>query len=685
MEIEKSLSKKTQDVRKAINIIADRMIKTRPKADLVYRPYRKSDIYRECGILGEMSVDLKKLYPNAKPGNVVYVGTILEAIEDYEIVLVLTGNVKVIFKEQCMYDYEDGKEKNNCNIKLKKGPNHILFMVRCDDEETFRFGFKPTTPAYTFMWAKDYLFHVRATSPIEAFRLEDGIGISRLYQSEESFDGEYVYPVEEQPKSNIDFYELYGNESGMCAYALSYAVEETNIEISPFSKTKLIINGKEIDGTCASVKKGDVILVKSLRCEKWGFSYNDDAAIGIPFLDSYRNQGDEWLLLGSFGDKECFNDLYGPEISVQFNTPYITSEWKKTFWELSNKEDYIRPYVDSCFYSQWFYALMVGHYGLIDSAKTIDNREYKEYFVDSMRNLSSFFEYMNYEFKEFGQPTFMQKGVRLDDLDSIGTMGMNLCELYKIYPGAEVKLCIEKLENAMMNKIPRLKDGTFCRPKDMWADDTFMSCPFLVRLGLLKEENKYFEEVVRQLKGFKKMLWMEDRKLFSHIFFKENNAMNKVTWGRGNGWVFVTLSDVLRYIPENTEGKEELKDLFKEFAEGIVENQDECGLWHQVMTRKDSYLETSCSAMFIIGLCRGIKSGLLDRKYIDNIYKAYEGLTELKIDEDGNIYDVCKGSGNSMQEDYYVNLGVIKNDDHGTGIILTAFSEMTDIMDLNKQ
>ena len=212
------------------------------------------------------------------------------------------------------------------------------------------------------------------------------------------------------------------------------------LKICPFSEVKLIVNGAEISGNCAHVNKGDMILVKALRGDKWGFSF-DDAKIGIPFMESYRMRGDKWLLLGSFGDGCGMNDLYGPEISVQFNMPYVTAEWKKTFWRLGSG-DYVRPYVDSCFFSQWFYALMVGHFGLIDAAKALDCREYKEYFTDSMRNLSQFFEYMNYEYKEFGQPTFIQKGMRLKDLDSIGTMGMNLCELYKIYPAADVMLLI---------------------------------------------------------------------------------------------------------------------------------------------------------------------------------------------------------------------------------------------------
>ena len=50
-----------------------------------------------------------------------------------------------------------------------------------------------------------------------------------------------------------------------------------------------------------------------------------------------------------------------------------------------------------------------------------------------------------------------------------------------------------------------------------------------------------------------------------------------------------------------------------------------------------------------------------------------------KIDSSGNIYDVCRGSSCSMEAKYYIELGTVDNDDHGTGIILSALYEMSRI------
>lgn len=678
MKLNNTMFSATTDIKEVARRVADHMIATRPRGELVYRPYRKNEVYYEPDEWKPTVVNLKKLYPDAHKGNVAYVGTILDSVAEYDANLNVIGNVKVIYEGESIYDYEkqlDELKKASCSIHLKQGKNQVLFMVRCDSEEDFSFQFMASAPPFPF-WARDYLLHVRATSPISCFAGEDGVGISALYDTEQPFDGQYVYPEWEDESDEIDFRRIYPDAAGVCAYAMTTALEKTRICLKSFSEMKVLVNGREVGRTEFEVEKGDVILLKSLKGEKWGFAFEKTAPIGIPFLESARGSGDKWLTLGTFGTEDCLDLPYGPENGIQFTDTYEAEDWTPAFWKLNRADDFIRPYMMTCFYSQWFYALMVGHYGLLQTAKCLQNSSYLEYFRDSMQNMAKFYHYMLYEKQEFGHTTFLQKGMVLHDLDSIGTMGMNFCELYKLNPSPEVLYCIELLADAAKNNVPKFEDGTYCRPRDMWSDDTFMSCPFLVRVGLLKDDRWYFEEVVRQILGFKERLWMEDKKVFSHIYFKESQMPNQIPWGRGNGWVFVTLSDVLEKLPKDVEGREKILSLFMQFAEGIVEKQDQDGLWHQVLTRPDAYQETSCTGMFLIGLCRGVRNGWLPEEYKNVILRAFEGLIKHKIDQEGNIYDVCRGSGNSMDETYYMKLGVIENDDHGTGIVLMALSEM---------
>lgn len=71
---------------------------------------------------------------------------------------------------------------------------------------------------------------------------------------------------------------------------------------------------------------------------------------------------------------------------------------------------------------------MVGQYGLLKASEF--DKKYYDYFYGSMKILADYYQYMQYDAEQFGDATFLKRSIRKDDLDSIGTIGMNLCELY---------------------------------------------------------------------------------------------------------------------------------------------------------------------------------------------------------------------------------------------------------------
>ena len=662
-----SLASLTQNPKEAIRIIADNMLKIRPRECVTYHPYKRNEIYYDKHLYLR-NIDLKKLYPEAKRGNVVYIGTVIDACCEIDAKLNFVGNARVIFKGESIFDSEKDRDpdgKSRCPIHLEKGENPVLFMVRCESDDRFEFQFMPSVRWY-WTWAKYYILSARATSPIPEYAGEDGIGISRLYESEEEFDGEFVFPAVEKHVNVIDFADILDSKDGNIAYALTYALEDTDLDIKTDCKHKIFVNGKESKAPL-SLKSGDEVLIRLTKGANWSFEFIGDL-IGIPFLKSNRSSGDKFLTLGSFGeDRES--------IEVQFKKPYDGFGGEKVFWKLSTRSDYIRPHLLSRFFGQWHYSFMVGEFGLLNAAKAIEKREYLDYFCDHMRLMIEYFDYMRYENKHFSAPSFLDISASLHDLDSIGSIGRNLCVYYNETGDKDALPIIDTLLSAMETKIPRFADGTFHRHSDMWADDTFMSCPFLVEAGILKNDKRYHEEAIRQLLGFKKRLWMADERIFSHIFFLNPPEPNNIPWGRGNGWIYVSLSSALEKISPETEGYDRILDTFKEFTEGICALQDENGLWHQVLNRRDSYSETSCTAMFILGICRGIRNGWLDESYLKYATQAYNGILSHKIDKSGTVYDVCMGSGNARDVSYYMDLGAIDNDDHGTGVILSAISE----------
>ena len=104
------------------------------------------------------------------------------------------------------------------------------------------------------------------------------------------------------------------------------------------------------------------------------------------------------------------------------------------------------------------------------------------------------------------------------------------------------------------------------------------------------------------------------------------------------------------------------------------------GIWHQVINNHKSYIETSGSAMFITALARGIRKGWLEDTYKEDVLQAWKALTEKCVDAQGNVYGVCVGSGCNKEEEYYMQLDTIVNDDHGMGIVLGAGVEVMNLL-----
>lgn len=627
--------------------IAENMLVTRPKKDVQLRPFIKHGAIkkspRKGRICAETTVDLNGFYPYAKNGDFVFVTTELCVPFENDVAVVTSGSSEIFFCGEKVLPDSDGK----ITVRCQKGRNELKFKC-IKNEQGFSVSFVPSILQYPGMWATDYLYHIKALIPVEEYNVEEGVAVSGLNSEEISF------PKASEKNEEIDFFKLFGNEKGDCAFALTYCSKDTFWQ----GEGDLFVNGKWAESPL--LKKGDEIIVRCLKGEKWGFSYKNDSAFNIPFLETERKNGANWLLLGPFENSEL------PK--VQFKKPYDGK-----FWRLADGS-YVRPYLDSYFFGKWFYALMVGEYGILKASQILGS-SYFDYFVGSMSVISDYYDYMQYEYKEFGSPTFLERSVNLDNLDAIGAIGMNLCELYKINESDDTKKILETLARAALNNIPRFPDGTYHRAETMWADDLFMSCPFLVRMGEITGETKYFDECARQIMGFKKYLYMEDKKIFSHIYFLNDNQMSKVPWGRGNGWIFFAMSEVLMHIDKSHDKYAQILSLFNEFAEGIAAYQEDDGMWHQVLDYPVSYKETSCTAMFAMGMIRGVRNGWLDEKFYAIAVKAIEGILSTALDENWNISGVCMGSECSYDPAYYAQLGAALNDDHGTGVVLTMLTE----------
>jgi unsaturated rhamnogalacturonyl hydrolase len=209
----------------------------------------------------------------------------------------------------------------------------------------------------------------------------------------------------------------------------------------------------------------------------------------------------------------------------------------------------------------------------------------------------------------------------------------------------------------------------------LWADDLYMSISFLARMGDLTGDPQYFNDAIRQVNNFTKYLYNEQTQLYYHCWYSDLKKNGVAHWGRCNGWVMMAQVDLLEYLPEDFPGREELLRILRQQILGVSRYQSESGLWFQLLDRNDSYLETSCTAMFTYGIAKAVNQGWIDSRYLSIAVRGWEGI-KTKIRSDGQIEGICAGTG--IQDDliFYYKRPAPLNDIHGIGAVLLAGMEV---------
>lgn len=631
------------------------------------------------------------------------------------------------------------KGKNDLLIKCIKGENNWgLLLYIAYPRYPFRWtrdyllSVRPTLPFEEMEGAEGFAHIGPLPGGADTAYLEEAIERGEIGYDDRlslpSGDGVQWEPrwKEEALGNHVDFSEVYGDSRG-CAYALSYVLgregEKYVLRLAASGSARVLTEGKvyevpdgrETEIPIAGNGREMEILVKLPRrgADWWmeaavwapdremadrgttdrgtadretadrktadGGTAEGEVINRVPFVQIGNRGAARWIVTGSYvtetGDPLVVP--FAPEHEIQFQHPYPLGNYERAFWRIPQKDGYIRPYRDGIFFGQWFYAVQVGLHGLMHAAKTTGNREQLQYYLDSIQTMADYFDYKDWDKEQFGDPTLTPRAWGLPDLDACGTIGVSLIETYEMTGNPALLPVIYAVGNAVMTHIPRFPDGTYFRVRTMWADDLYMSCPFLARLYRLTGDKKYEEEVHLQVEGFRKRLWIEKEQIFSHIYFPEEGRMSGIPWGRGNGWIAVTLTEILSLLPQDNPHWEKELHLYQRFMQGIRACQDPSGMWHQVLNRPDSYQETSCTAMFLLSIARGVNRGWLEAEaFLPSIRKAWAALLQYSVDAIGDVYGVCLGSGCAKDAEYYMQLPAKKNDDHGTGIVMMAAAEM---------
>ena len=251
------------------------------------------------------------------------------------------------------------------------------------------------------------------------------------------------------------------------------------------------------------------------------------------------------------------------------------------------------------------------------------------------------------------------------------------------------KLCLDWAD-WLMYSLPRTKEGGFqhvtsangdrqgvrLNENELWIDTLIMTVLFLNKMGQKYQKEEWIDEGIHQVLLHIKYLYDKQRSLFYHGWsFYRNSNFGGVFWCRGNGWFTLGILDYIEMFKGtlNPGVKAIMTDTFKAQAHMLKSLQSESGLWHTVLTDKDSYEEVSGSAAIACGILKGIRMGILDDSYLLCAKKALRGILD-NIAEDGTVLNVSGGTGMGMDPEHYKNI-LIAPMAYGQSLVILALAE----------
>lgn len=340
------------------------------------------------------------------------------------------------------------------------------------------------------------------------------------------------------------------------------------------------------------------------------------------------------------------------------------------------------------YYQEWRYVNGVLGLAMLNLADVTQQKRYETFVKD---NFDFFFDKkiqtrLEKEYHAGIRDNAWRRFFSMSSLDDCGAMGAALSELARRYKDKNYEDYLNRITTYILKQQQRISpNGIFCRgdvgDRTLWLDDLYMSTSFLVHQGSRQGQSEdLLHTAAQQFLLFDSLLYDHQAGIYWHCFYYDKSQESGIAhWGRANGWAFLAQTLILDRLPTTDAYYSKLLSIFRKRIRSLCTYQDEKGMWHQLLDKPASYPETSCTAMFITSIAHAINKGWLDESYKDVVKSAWQALSNY-ITPEGQLQNVCMGTGISRALPFYYTRPTPLNDAHGLGAVIMAGIEINKLL-----
>ncbi len=327
----------------------------------------------------------------------------------------------------------------------------------------------------------------------------------------------------------------------------------------------------------------------------------------------------------------------------------------------------------------------VTYSGMLAAADATGDARFKDYVARRVKFIGDLYPYYAaHPVEGAGYRPPMRSVAQPRSLDDSGAMCAAMIKAERAALAPNLRPMIDNYMKYISAGQYRLKDGTLARggplPDTLWLDDLYMSVPALAQMGKLTGDRRYYDDAVKQILQFADRMFVKEKGLYMHGWVQGMTVHPAFHWARANGWAALATVELLDVLPEDHPGRPAVLDLLRAHVRGLAARQSGFGLWHQLLDRDDTYLETSASAMYVYAIARAINRGWIDPLAYGATAQLGWNAVTTRVNAQGQVEGTCVGTGMAFDPTFYYYRPQSVFAAHGYGPVLLAGAEMLNLL-----